>query len=82
MLQNTISYKMQHYFIYYWERLQLKVHLNFGGTKTWKMGGQLAGSVGRAYDSWSQGYKFELHIRYRDYLKNKILWEYLGGSVG
>ena len=37
------------------------------------MSGHLAGAVGRACDSCSQGYGFELHIECRDYLKTKSL---------
>ena len=37
----------------------------------WNIQGHLAGSVGRAYNSWSQGCEFKLHIGCSDYLKNK-----------
>ena len=36
-----------------------------------KARGRLAGSAGKACDSWSQGREFELYVRRRDYLKNK-----------
>lgn len=31
--------------------------------------GLLAGLVGRAWDFWSQGYEFQLHFGYKDYLE-------------
>lgn len=34
-----------------------------------KKGGSLAGSVGRARDSWSQGSEFEPHLQHAAYWK-------------
>ena len=51
--------------------LIIGVHLSAASYEEEKNGGHLAGSVGRAWGSWSQGHEFESHIGRRDYLKKE-----------
>lgn len=64
-----------------WSRVKLR---QVESAKINTCGGHLAGSVRRAYHSWSQGCELEPHIRCRDYLtkpKKENLWGEKGKNL-